>query len=276
MKKLLFFGLCAILLLSMAGCNSEPSVAAQVLGKANSVVAQASLKPRSNGKEAGYQLELPEKGEEIAVITMGTGETIRIRFFPDEAPKAVYNFKVHAINGYYDGLTFHRVIDNFMIQGGDPTATGTGGESVWGTSFEDEFNSNLLNLDGSLSMANSGANTNSSQFFINNTNGAAIDWSNYQSIYEMYKTNPESFTTSYGKWVDMSKVTDKIKSLYDENGGNLNLDGAYSTDGTGHTVFGQVFEGLDVISKIQSCDVDENSKPLTDVVISKVEIITYE
>ena len=109
------------------------------------------------------------KGEEIAVITMASGESIKLRFFPDEAPKAVYNFKLHALKGYYDGLTFHRVIQGFLIQGGDPAGNGTGGESVWGESFEDEFNANLLNLDGAVSMANSGANTNGSQFFINNT-----------------------------------------------------------------------------------------------------------
>ena len=100
----------------------------------------------------GYQLDPPEAGEEIAVLTTNMGE-IKIRLFPDVAPKAVENFTTHIKEGYYDGLTFHRVIEGFMIQGGDPNGDGTGGESIWGEPFEDEFSENLLNLRGSLAMA---------------------------------------------------------------------------------------------------------------------------
>ena len=114
----------------------------------------------------GFQTEKPAKGEEIAVMHTNMGD-ISIRFFPEAAPKAVENFKTHAKNGYYDGLTFHRVIADFMIQGGDPNGTGTGGESIWGGKFEDEFDQKLLNITGALSMANSGPDTNGSQFFIN-------------------------------------------------------------------------------------------------------------
>ena len=170
MKRKLLSGLSALLCACLlAGCgNSQPSAATTVLGTEDSadaqqsLVSQEDLTPKDNGKKPGYQLEMPEEGEEIAIITMETGEVIKLRFFPDEAPKAVYNFKVHALEGYYDGLTFHRVIENFMIQGGDPNGDGTGGESVWGEAFEDEFNDNLLNIDGSVSMANAGANTNGS------------------------------------------------------------------------------------------------------------------
>ena len=118
-----------------------------------------------DGKEVGYQLEKPADGEEIAVLHTSMGD-IRIRLFPDAAPNAVENFKGLINDGYYNGIVFHRVIDNFMIQGGDPTATGSGGESIWGEPFEDEFNTNLINLRGALSMANSGVDTNGSQFFI--------------------------------------------------------------------------------------------------------------
>ena len=76
------------------------------------------------------------------------------------------SFVTHAENGYYDGIIFHRVIQDFMIQGGDPTGTGMGGESIYGGSFEDEFSMELFNLRGALSMANAGPNTNGSQFFI--------------------------------------------------------------------------------------------------------------
>ena len=100
-----------------------------------------------DGKPVGYQLEKPADGEEIAVLHTSMGD-IRIRLFPEAAPKAVENFKGLIQDGYYNGIVFHRVIDNFMIQGGDPTATGTGGESIWGEPFEDEFNTNLINLRG--------------------------------------------------------------------------------------------------------------------------------
>lgn len=94
----------------------------------------------------------------------------------DLAPKAVENFVTHAKNGYYNGLIFHRVIKNFMIQGGDPTGTGRGGESIWGKAFEDEFSSKaLFDKPGVLAMANSGRNTNGSQFFITT---AATYWLN--------------------------------------------------------------------------------------------------
>ncbi|MBR2100671.1 MAG: peptidylprolyl isomerase, partial [Eubacterium sp.] len=75
---------------------------------------------------------------------------------PEAAPKAVENFTTHAKNGYYDGLIFHRVIKDFMIQGGDPNGTGMGGESIWGAPFEDEFSLDARNYYGALSMANSG------------------------------------------------------------------------------------------------------------------------
>jgi cyclophilin family peptidyl-prolyl cis-trans isomerase len=92
---------------------------------------------------------------------------IRIELFPDEAPKTVENFVELAKKGYYNGVIFHRVIENFMIQGGDPTGTGRGGESAWGGKFKDEFSSKLtFDTAGLLAMANAGPGTNGSQFFI--------------------------------------------------------------------------------------------------------------
>ena len=83
------------------------------------------------------QLRKPQAGDITATMKTTMGE-IQILLFPDAAPKAVENFTTHAKNGYYDGLIFHRVIPDFMIQGGDPTGTGMGGESIWGKHFEDE------------------------------------------------------------------------------------------------------------------------------------------
>src|SRR5699024_7200751 len=92
--------------------------------------------------------------------------SITLNLFPELAPKAVENFIGLEKDNYYNGIIFHRVISDFMIQGGDPTGTGMGGESIWGEQFEDEFTSSLFNIRGALSMANSGPNTNGSQFFI--------------------------------------------------------------------------------------------------------------
>ena len=101
----------------------------------------------------------------VATFKTNQGD-IKVKLFADIAPKTVENFTTHAKNGYYDNGIFHRVIRDFMIQGGDPEGTGMGGESIWGGSFEDEFSDKLLNVRGALSMANAGPNTNGSQFFI--------------------------------------------------------------------------------------------------------------
>lgn len=109
-------------------------------------------------------------GGRHAVIETDKGP-ITIEFFQDEQPKAVENFRLLAEHGYYDGLTFHRIVKGFMIQGGDPLGNGTGGESAWGAPFADDINDGSpLYRDGYrrglVAMANSGANTNGSQFFI--------------------------------------------------------------------------------------------------------------
>lgn len=102
----------------------------------------------------------------VAVIKTNMG-TIEIELFAKAVPKTVENFVGLANKGYYNGVIFHRVIDNFMIQGGDPTGTGRGGESLWGGKFADEFVDTLKHTGpGILSMANAGPNTNGSQFFI--------------------------------------------------------------------------------------------------------------
>lgn len=300
MKRKLLSGLSALLCACLlAGCgNSQPSAATTVLGTEDSadtqqsLVSQEDLTPKDNGKKPGYQLEMPEEGEEIAVITMETGEVIKLRFFPDEAPKAVYNFKVHALEGYYDGLTFHRVIENFMIQGGDPNGDGTGGESVWGEAFEDEFNDNLLNIDGSVSMANAGANTNGSQFFINQSKADAFKTmvDSIKTNYERYKktdsykdikswqallANRMSDTTSGTFQILPERLTDEVIDLYCQTGGNMNLDGSLRNRG-GHTVFGQVYEGMDVVDAIAAVETDSKDKPKEAVTIKTIDITTYQ
>jgi peptidylprolyl isomerase len=102
----------------------------------------------------------------IAVLETTQG-TIEIELHPEIAPLAVENFTTHIKNGYYNGIIFHRIIKNFMIQGGDPTGTGRGGESIWHKPFNDEFKPNVtFEKAGILAMANAGPGTNGSQFFI--------------------------------------------------------------------------------------------------------------
>ena len=109
----------------------------------------------SGCSKKSYQFSEPKKGETVAEIKIQDFGSIYVRFFEKEAPKAVENFTTHAKNGYYDGVTFHRIIDDFMIQGGDPTGTGRGGESIWGEDFEDEF-AKYLHPVSWVCMANAG------------------------------------------------------------------------------------------------------------------------
>jgi len=118
-----------------------------------------------------FSLFANEQGELMAkkttIIMETTQGVIEIELKPDIAPKACENILKLAEKGYYDGLIFHRIIKSFMIQGGDPTGTGAGGESIWGKPFADECTSSVtFNKPGLLAMANAGPNTNGSQFFI--------------------------------------------------------------------------------------------------------------
>lgn len=232
---------------------------------------------QTDNLKVGYQLEKPATGEEIATIHTNMGE-MKMRFFPEAAPKAVENFKTLASRGYYDNVIFHRVIKNFMIQSGDPTGTGTGGESIWGKNFEDEFSKSLFNITGAVSMANRGRNTNGSQFFINYQDPKEfMGWDEFEKSYEEYKKGPKKFTMTYGKTIDMSKITDEIKNLYKENGGSPSLDGYYSTAKEGHTVFAQVFEGLETVEKISNVETNpQSNKPLEEVKIEKITFSGYQ
>ncbi|KAI0596244.1 hypothetical protein F4775DRAFT_565353 [Biscogniauxia sp. FL1348] len=121
-------------------------------------------KPTMLNPKKAAQKKTAETGT-AAVIHTTYGD-IHIRLFPDAAPKAVENFVTHSKRGYYNGTIFHRVIRKFMIQGGDPLGDGTGGESIWGKEFEDEFSTLKHDKPYTVSMANAGPNTNGSQFFI--------------------------------------------------------------------------------------------------------------
>lgn len=186
-------------------------------------------------------------GDQIAVMKTNMGE-LEILLFPEVAPKAVENFTSLAKQGYYDGIIFHRVIKDFMIQGGDPTGTGMGGESTWGKPFEDEFSDEARNFCGALSMANAGPNTNGSQFFIVQAGPEAMD----ERIFAMLKRQGKSFS-------------EDVAEKYMEVGGTPWLDGA-------HTVFGQVIKGMDVVDKIGNLHVDHSDKPYEEVKILGITI----
>lgn len=202
----------------------------------------------------GEQLKKPSKGEEVAILETSMG-TIKIRLFTDYAPTAVENFKLLIKEGYYNGIIFHRVMNDFMIQGGDPTGTGTGGKCAFEgyETFGDEFGRNLYNFRGAVSMANTGrAGSNSSQFFIVQTKTP--------SYYTL--GDKEGFLANGGaQWA---------ADEYEKRGGTPYLDGQFkSVTGSGHTVFGQVYDGMKVVDKIAAVEVNDSSKPLEDVVIKK-------
>ncbi len=267
----------ALLTAMFAGCGTnEPSKPSQTPSELSSgVTSQVEKKAVSvTDKPVGFQLEAPKKGEEIAVITTDLG-VIKMRFFEDEAPKAVKNFKELAKQGYYDGVLFHRTIPNFMVQTGKG-----GGESIYGEQFEDEFTANLLNLRGSVSMANAGPNTNGTEFFINQSPADTFSgWAYYEALYEMYQQDLQAFLARYQNAslvVDLARVTDEVRKLYTENGGSPYLDGSYNMVDRGHTVFGQVFEGLDVVDALAQVETDINDRPIRDVKIQSIKLETYQ
>ncbi|WP_373093878.1 bifunctional Cof-type HAD-IIB family hydrolase/peptidylprolyl isomerase [Streptococcus oralis] len=195
------------------------------------------------------ELHLPQVDIEttegpIATIKTNHGD-LRIKLFPEQAPKTVANFVALSKDGYYDGVIFHRIIKDFMIQGGDPTGTGMGGESIYGESFEDEFSEELYNIRGALSMANAGPNTNGSQFFI------------VQNQHLPYSKKE----IARGGWPE------PIAEIYAEQGGTPHLDGR-------HTVFGQIAdeESYAVLDTIAGVETGAMDRPVEDVVIETIEI----
>ena len=179
--------------------------------------------------------------ETVATIKTTMGD-LKIKLFPEVAPKTVENFVKLAESGYYNGIIFHRVIPDFMIQGGDPTGTGMGGESIWGNSFEDEFSDKAFNLKGALSMANAGPNTNGSQFFIVSAS-----------------QTPANMISQ----LEAAGYASEVVEAYKTNGGTPWLDNR-------HTVFGHVIEGMEVVDSIQNVKRGPQDKPVNDIVIESI------
>ncbi len=312
MKRIIALVLCLIAVVGLCSCGKGDS---SELESSPHTITFKPEKPMysavgENGSrtedEVGFQLAAPNVGETVAVFETTMGDIV-IRLFDQSAPITVTNFKGLIENKYYDGISFHRVVDGFMIQGGDPTATGMEGSSVWGDDFEDEFNANLLNLRGSLSMANSGANTNGSQFFINQSKTSQSKSElDYDTLYKAYyEGSKDDLVDQYNQGVELygaaftaeypdaesyvksfledyignnllisTKVPDEVWELYRSIGGNITLDGAWK-NGRGHSVFGQVVVGIAVVDSIAAVETDEDDKPLTDVIIKKAYLTAF-
>ena len=199
---------------------------------------------KRDGKMSQFP-QLDKVNEQNPLLTVHTNlGDFKLELFPEIAPKTVENFVTHAKNGYYNGVIFHRVIEDFMIQGGDPTGTGMGGESIYGRTFEDEFSREAFNLYGTLSMANAGPNTNGSQFFIVTAK---------QVPAQMLKQLKD------GGWPE------EIVEEYAKVGGTPWLDHR-------HTVFGRVVEGMDIVLKIEGVKRNGQDRPLEDVVIESMDV----
>jgi cyclophilin family peptidyl-prolyl cis-trans isomerase len=258
MRKVYSLILVIILLFVLTGCSSDTAnnttntnVKSAKKNTTNTTNTSSSTSSIDYKSAAEKQMSMPEDGETIAIFHVKNFGDIKVKFFEDVAPKAVENFITHAKDGYYNGVTFHRVINEFMIQGGDPTGTGTGGESIWGENFQAEVSYEYVPYRGSLCMASSSLGLGS-QFFITQAN---------------YSATTAKSLTSYG-------YPKALIEQYKTYGGYMSLYMNY-------TVFGQVFEGIEVVDKIaqvetHTTDNGQENKPVEDVVIESIEVTTYQ
>lgn len=308
MKRTIALMLALLMLcLAVTGCSSSQD-AAESEADPDAVLAEmdediAELVNQLGDTETKFdspellQLKSAPKGNPTATIHTTMGD-ISVVLYPEQAPKAVENFTTLAEQGYYDGVSFHRVINDFMIQGGDPEGTGAGGESIWGESFEDEFSDQLHNFRGALSMANAGTNTNGSQFFIVQRTDKLSDSDFDACVKYMYANSQLSMANNLyldfaASGASMTKQTELVEALnaklteisegeipanqlkrfqkaaeaYQELGGTPTLD--YS-----HTVFGFVTEGMDVVDAIAAVETDDNDKPVEEVLITGITLGT--
>ena len=258
----------SIMILSLTGCsNNEVAEYTETKGTAGDIKTEENVVEKTventteNAKTrvvdtidykaaAEKQLAMPEKGDTVAVIKVKDYGAIKVKFFEDVAPKAVENFLTHAKNGYYDGVIFHRVINDFMIQTGDPLGNGTGGESIWGEGFGEELDFELVPYRGALSMASTGKGRNGlgSQFYI-----------------VQGKYNHE-----YDNYMQENNFPNGLIEQY-------RIHGGYPTSlYLNYTIFGQVYEGMDIVDKIAAVETDvTNDKPYKDVLVEKIIVTEY-
>jgi len=257
----------SVMLFSGCGENSAENETSEAVSQASSEsvsqvteLTEEEKKVICNG--VFPQLEKHVDGEINAVMKTNKGD-ISLRLFPNMAPKAVENFVTHAKEGYYNGVIFHRVIKDFMIQGGDPTGTGRGGESIWGEDFENEVSASMRHFRGALCMAKTEEPiSNGSQFYI--VQNPKINDSEKKE-FEDYLNRQEEYLTPESAIKVKDIYPPEIINEYIKNGGYPYLDGNY-------TVFGQVSAGMEVVDAIASVQTDSNNKPLEEVKINSIEI----
>jgi len=214
-------------------------------------------------------------GEELAVLHTNHGD-VTLRFFPEEAPKAVENFVTHARNGFYDGLIFHRVMPGFMIQGGCPQGTGRGGESIWGEGFGLERSFNLYHFRGALATAHAGPGTIGSQFYIVQAADLTPD---AVGLFEHLIEVQDEFAG--GGFEDGTRLYVRdihpVEGLqhFLEQGGTHWLDWHWNRDNYGHTVFGHVVSGIEVVDAIANVAQGPQNRPVDDVIIERISFKIY-
>lgn len=265
MERKLIYLILAIILLGvvfiLSGCSEKNDKKTTTQNKSNTTSNSSKNTTNNNTSTdiskidyesaAEKQMAMPEEGNTIAIIHVKNFGDITVRFFDEVAPKAVENFVEHSKAGYYDGVKFHRVMNEFMIQGGDPLGNGRGGESIWGKGFAEELDYEIVPYRGSLCMASAGTGTSTigSQFFITQAN---------------YNETMESRLKAGG-------YPEGMLNMYKKYGGYLSLY-------LGYTVFGQVIEGMEVvdaIAAVETTGIDEKSTPVEDVIIDTIEVTTY-
>ena len=278
LKNVLCAALTASLLLT-AGCSQKADNDCCTLYDA--------VNPEAVGNIGDVELV---SGDMIAEFDIEGYGVIKAKLYPDIAPVGVDNFVKLAESGYYDGLTIHRVVENFMLQGGSLNGDGTGGEAADGGTFGIEPHQNMRHFYGALCYANA-AGQNSTQFYIVNSKEpedlTLYNIEEIQGMVNTYAANRDKceqgsdyynyFNTMavyYSNLIEMLKTADEATiAKYKANGGTPSLDGGY-------TVFGQVFEGFEVIDSISVCDVQTNaggevSEPVQTITINSVTITEY-
>ena len=251
-KKITAMLLCVLCTAGFSACdtnNSTAATTAETTVQTTEATTKATVDESALTWGEAKNFTPPEAGEKIIVMKIKDRGEIKIKLFPEELPKACENFMGLTEMGYYDELIFHRIIHNFMNQGGDPQGTGYGGQSMWGGYFDGGLSHNLYHFSGAVCYANSGSTSaDGSQFYIVNTEPGFMYTQKDIADYDY----PQS-----------------VKDKYAEVGGTPFLDGGY-------TVFGQVIEGMDIVRDMGSVETDSNDKPLTQVLIESVRIEEYQ